>query len=116
MIYLSSLSDMPTIRGIVTQESVPKGAWTGDDIEHIIEYSILAFLFYRAFVQTKYQKSAVVATVLFCVAFGLFDELHQFFVPLRTLSLRDLFWDLVGGSTVRFSSLLLKLEKKEESI
>lgn len=108
IIYFSSIQELPTIRGIISNEPVPKGAWTGDEIEHVIEYAILAFLFFRAFIYTRYQKYAIIATVFFCVIFGIFDELHQSFVPLRTLSIRDLFWDIIGSSTVRFSSILLK--------
>ncbi len=99
--YTSSISDLPTIRGIMTQEPVPKGAWTGDQIEHIAVYSVLAFLFYRAVMQTRYKNVGVIATIFFCVAFGLLDEVHQAFVPGRTFSLLDLFWNFIGSLFVR---------------
>lgn len=107
IIMLSSLQDVPTIRGIISQEPVPAGSWTGDDIEHVLEYGFLAFLFYRMILQTKYQQYGILATVLFCVAFGLSDEFHQMFVFTRTPSFKDLFFDFVGGFSVRISSKLL---------
>lgn len=106
IIYLSSISNIPTIRGIITQEPVPKGLWTGDEIEHIIEYSILSLLFYRSLKPTKYYNQAVTATIIFAVIFGLFDEIHQHFVPLRTFSILDLLWDFIGGLTIRITSKL----------
>lgn len=107
IIALSSISNVPTIRGVLTQEPVPKDAWTGDDIEHVIEYGFLAFLFYRMIMQTKYQKHGIIVTVLFCLAFGVSDEFHQMFVLTRTPSFKDLFFDFVGSLTIRISSKLL---------
>ena len=104
IIVLSSIPDVPTIRGIVSKEPVAPGSWTGDDIEHIFEYGILAFLFYRMMMQTKYQTHAVFATIIFCVLFGMTDELHQMFVLTRTPSFKDLFFDFVGGLTINLSS------------
>lgn len=99
--YTSSFPNLPTIRGVVTQEPVPEGAWTGDQIEHILVYSFLAFLFYRAIMQTKYHRVGVVAAILFCVVFGLIDEMHQAFVPGRTFSLLDILWNFIGSLFVR---------------
>lgn len=107
IIYLSSLSNIPTIRGIITQEPVPKGSWTGDEIEHIIEYSILSLLFYRSLKPTKYHNQAFTATIIFAIIFGLFDEIHQHFIPLRTFSILDLLWDFIGGLTIRITSKLI---------
>ncbi len=107
IIALSSVSNVPTIRGIISQEPVPKDAWTGDDIEHVVEYGFLAFLFYRMILQTKYNQYGIVATVLFCVLFGVSDEFHQMFVFTRTPSFKDLFFDFVGGLSVQISSKLL---------
>ncbi len=111
IIYLSSMQNIPTLRGVVSTKPVEPGSWTGDDIEHLVLYGILAFLFYRAFVQSQYAKHAFLATVLFCVVFGFFDELHQSFVPTRTMSLRDILWNFIASLTSRFSSVLIKKEQ-----
>ncbi len=107
IIYLSSISNIPTIRGLITQEPVPKGSWTGDEITHIIEYSILSLLFYRAIKPTQYQHQAFIITIIFSLIFGLFDEIHQHFVPLRTFSTLDLIWDFLGGLTTRITAKML---------
>lgn len=107
IISLSSISNIPTIRGVITHQPVPKGAWTGDEIEHIIEYSILAFLFYRALQPTKFKDRAHLATIIFIVIFGFLDEVHQYFVPLRTFSILDFFYDTVAGFTTRITAKLL---------
>lgn len=99
--YSSTISDLPTIRGIVTQEPVPKDAWTGDEIEHILSYALLAFLFYRAVMQTKLTSVGVGLTLLFCIGFGLFNELQQSFVAERTFSYLDLLWNFVGSLFVK---------------
>ena len=99
--YSSTISDLPTIRGIVTNEPVPKGAWTGDEIEHIAVYALLAFLFYRAFIQTKYQHIGVAATIMFCIIFGFFNEFQQAAVPERTFSMMDVLWNFVGSLIVK---------------
>lgn len=100
--YSSTISDLPTIRGIVTSEPVPKGAWTGDEIEHIVVYALLAFLFYRAFMRTKYSNVGVAVTIIFCIGFGLFNEFQQAAVPERSFSMMDVLWNFVGSLFVKF--------------
>lgn len=99
--YSSTISDFPTIRGVVTQEPVPEGAWTGDELEHIFAYALLAFLFYRAVKETKYATASVAATILFCAAFGFWNELQQSFITDRSFSMMDMFWNLLGSLFVK---------------
>lgn len=110
IIFLSSLHNVPTIRGVVSTEPVSPGSWTGDEVEHLILYGILAFLVYRVIIHTKYAQHAFLATIFFCVLFGIFDELHQSFVPTRTMSVRDIVWNFIASLTSRFSSVLIKKE------
>lgn len=110
ILYTSSISDLPTIRGIVTREPVQQGAWTGDEIEHIFVYAIFSFLVYRAVQQTSYQhssKASFIITFCFLALFGILDELHQSTVPLRTMSMVDFFYDCIGAATIRVTSKLL---------
>ncbi len=99
--YSSTISDFPTIRGVVTQEPVPEGAWTGDEIEHILAYAFLAFLFYRAVKETNYQHVGIAATILFCASFGLWNEFLQSSIAERSFSMADMFWNLVGSLFVK---------------
>lgn len=106
IIYLSSLSDIPTIRSAFTKEPISKDAWTGDELEHIFEYGLLAFLFNRSILPTRFKNKAFLLTIIFIVLFGLFDEIHQYFVPKRSFSIIDLVWDFIGGLTTRITSRL----------
>jgi len=100
-VYSSTISDVPTIRGIVTEEPVPKGAWTGDEVEHILAYALLAFLFYRAIKETKYQHVGVTVTLVFCAVFGLWNEFLQISTAERSFSMMDVFWNIVGSLFVK---------------
>ena len=97
---ISTISEVPTIRGILTQEKLPKGVWTGDDIEHIVEYGIFAFLSLRMFKQTKLKFRAHQFAILLTILYGATDELHQLFVPERTASIKDLFFDALASLIV----------------
>lgn len=97
---ISTISEVPTIRGLITNEKPPKDAWTGDDIEHIVEYGIFAFLSLRMFKQTKFKIFAYQFAILLTILYGATDEIHQFFVPERSASIRDLFFDALASLIV----------------
>ena len=88
---------------IASSMSAPQNffpGWVGelnDKIIHMLEYAILAILCYRAFLHAGGPQLAefpgmlaIVATVLF----GVSDEIHQSFVPLRHADP----WDLVANA------------------
>jgi VanZ family protein len=56
---------------------------------HLIEYSILAFLFLFAI----YKKRL---TVIICYLYAISDELHQYFISGRSGRFRDTLIDLIG--------------------
>ena len=74
--------------------------WAGeinDKVVHTLEYAILAILCYRAFLHAAGPRLADFAGVLAIVGailFGVSDELHQYFVPLREADP----WDLVANA------------------
>jgi VanZ family protein len=73
----------------------------GDKTLHGIEYGVLGILTYRAFRYAGGAWSASHALLLAIVAsttYGLTDEIHQFFVPLRHADMWDLLTDAVGSS------------------
>ena len=98
--YLSTISEVPTIRGLISHEKPPKDAWTGDDIEHIVEYGIFAFLSLRMFKKTKFKMYSHQLAILITILYGATDELHQLFVPERTASIKDLFFDALASLMV----------------
>jgi VanZ family protein len=71
-----------------------------DKLIHIIIYGILAAAAIVAFDRrTRIERSLKVAllVVLFCLVYGLLDELHQSYIPGRDASIADVVADGVGA-------------------
>ncbi len=72
-----------------------------DTVLHAVEYGILGVLCYRAF---RYAagawgaRSAILLAIVAATIYGLTDELHQAFVPLRQADALDLLTDLAGAT------------------
>lgn len=56
---------------------------------HIIEYSVLVILL---FIATRKYNHALFIGILYAIS----DEIHQSFVPGRTATIRDIFYDITG--------------------
>lgn len=84
-------------------------SWAGeinDKVLHMLEYAILAILCYRAFLHAAGKQLsgfAVVLAIVATVLFGVSDEIHQSFVPLREADP----WDLVADAAGSFMGVLL---------
>jgi VanZ family protein len=67
-------------------------------IAHLIEYSVLAVLFYRAvnkgFKKIGNWKLPLILTIIYALS----DEVHQLYVATREGKLRDVFIDSFGGA------------------
>lgn len=73
-----------------------------DKVAHMIAYGALAFsalwfLYERAL---ENPRRTVLVCVLFCVFYGISDEYHQSFIPLRSVSIFDLLADAMGALLV----------------
>ncbi len=70
-------------------------------LAHVTEYGILALLLLHAFYKTTglTGKSALIASLLICMAYASSDEFHQLFVAGRAGRLTDVFID-TGGSAI----------------
>jgi VanZ family protein len=82
---------------------------------HIVEYSILGVLIYRALKQEKInRKEAVIYAIIIAAFYGFTDEFHQSFTPHRTTRLRDVVIDTIGatGGILFVWKLLPKMPKK----
>lgn len=73
-----------------------------DKIVHFFIFFVFCVLTHRA---VKHQnrfpllaRHHLLSSVLLTVAYGVIDEAHQIFVPIRTPSLRDLLADGLGAS------------------
>ena len=72
-----------------------------DKVLHAVEYGILSLVCYRAFrwaAGPAVARQAVVLAIVTASAFGLTDEVHQAFVPLRESSWQDWLADTVGAA------------------
>jgi VanZ family protein len=92
---VSSVSDTP---------SLPGGP--SDKLLHVIVYAGLAVLAVRALAGGLNKRVSVRTAWLalaVTVGYGVTDELHQYFVPLRTMDALDIAADAVGGAAAVFA-------------
>ena len=77
--------------------------WGSDKLKHFLAYAVLAFLLNLSLlVQEKRSlssKQAAFMTLGICLFYGLFDEIHQIFIPGRSAELLDLAADVTGALT-----------------
>lgn len=76
----------------------PTRIW--DKAAHFCEYTLFAFLICRAVLLLKPMAPvrAAICAVALATAFGVTDEIHQFFVPGRDSSPYDLLADFLGST------------------
>lgn len=90
----------------------------GDRVLHAVEYGVLSVLCYRAFGYAAGAWAATRAVTLAIVAsigYGITDEIHQAFVPLRDADPADVFMDAIGATVaVLFWSQLVEPVKAED--
>jgi VanZ family protein len=68
---------------------------------HFLEYAVFGFLTARAFKNSgnsKKPENSPFYAVDFCLAYSITDELHQYFVPGRSMQLSDIFLDTLGAT------------------
>ncbi len=91
IVYLSSLSNP-------SQNFPSFFSDFSDKLVHGVEYGILGILLYRALRHTT-QISQNIGVAIFCAsAFGISDELHQWFVPHRHADIWDVIADTSGAA------------------
>jgi VanZ family protein len=92
-----------------------------DKFVHAVEFAILGYLLFRAVIHTPsfwLQRHALLVAIVVAVFFGLSDEIHQFFVPLRRLDMFDLAFDslgaILGSLTALWIEIRILARKKRE--
>lgn len=86
-----------------------------DKLAHLSAYGVLAAATLFAFSERwKVERAglAVLLTTLFCLFYGLTDELHQSFIPGRAPSVGDIMADFGGAGLVGLLWLRLKRRMK----
>jgi VanZ family protein len=97
--YLSSQSVLPDTLPSFVEE-------LGDKVHHMMTYGLFGLLWYRAFRfcgGTWAAPRAVFLAILASALYGVTDELHQWFVPLRETDPWDLMADTVGAAVAVIS-------------
>jgi VanZ family protein len=82
----------------------------GDKYLHIAGYALLGMLFFRAFRSShRANRLFVVAllSILASTAYGISDEIHQYFVPYRSADIMDVLADMVGSAAGVMAYFLL---------
>lgn len=64
---------------------------------HLMEYGLLAYLFYRALRNDFPSKKAYVLGFLFASVFGFFDEAIQYVLPNRVFEIRDVMTNVMAA-------------------
>jgi len=80
-------------------ESVPELPYI-DKLLHFIAYAVLGALFLRAYKTLRIRNKLnllIMLSILSSSLYGISDELHQYFVPLRSAEWMDIFADILGS-------------------
>lgn len=84
-----------------------------DKVLHAVEYAGLAVLCYRAFrwaAGPSVARQALVLAIVTASIYGVTDEVHQFFVPLRESSWLDWLADTAGATVGALSWRFIRSE------
>ncbi|WP_447961967.1 VanZ family protein [Nitrospira sp. Ecomares 2.1] len=93
IVYLSSQSNP------AQQLHIPSFLFKiNDKILHACEYGVLGILLYRAFKYTTPMAGNMGLAIICVIAFGISDEIHQWFVPQRQADIWDLVADTFGAA------------------
>lgn len=85
-------SSIPNLSGLEMKITM------ADKIAHFAEYFVLGFLVARAFMRFGIGSTRKIAGfILMAAVFGILDELHQAFIPGRTVDILDMAADVLGS-------------------
>lgn len=71
-----------------------------DKLYHVVEYAVFAFLLARSFKYVNkpfFKSNFVLLAVIVGSLYGLSDEFHQIFIPLRSFDIFDIAADAFGS-------------------
>lgn len=93
---------MAMLFGLSSLRNVPAGPpMVSDTLVHMLLYAGLATVVLRAVAHGTWRRVTLAASLtatLIAVTYGIFDEIHQAFVPPRTFQIRDIISDAIGAS------------------
>ena len=110
LIYMGLIFIASSIRG----DALPEiRIWNGDKFIHLVKYGILSWILGKAFRTSEnkvFINQAVVLSVMLTILYGISDEIHQSFVPLRCPDVYDVVADGIGGILAQGIFLIKKKE------
>lgn len=89
-IFIFFLSSQQELLWVSRAEEQTIGFKTSSFFKHIVEYAILGGLL-------RIASNDLPSIFMFSVFYGVTDEIHQWFVPLRVLSPYDMLANSIGG-------------------
>ena len=97
------------------EENLPSFVFkeVSDKVLHAVAYGILSLLCYRAFrwaAGPAIARQAVVLAIVTASLYGVTDEVHQAFVPLRESSWLDWLADTIGAAIAAMSWRFIRSE------
>ncbi len=88
-----------------------------DKLVHFCMYLGLGFLTFRSWSQTAKSRNTAWLAVLFCVLYGMMDEVHQLFLIDRTADVIDWIMDATGSIFgVMFYGLYLRMTHNKAGV
>ncbi|MFB3895137.1 MAG: VanZ family protein [bacterium] len=110
-IFISSSISHPPTSGIRIPEF--------DKFLHSIGYAVFGYFARRAFSQTKrdlFARYAGIFAIVFCVFYGISDEIHQSFVPPRETDPIDLLADTIGATVGQAIHYIKQTRNKKQML
>ena len=87
-----------------------------DKLFHVVQYALLGALSLRALGPglpgLLGRTEAVAAALLFCLAYGALDEVHQSYVPGREMDFLDLAADMLGAALAAVAYGRLRMDPR----
>jgi hypothetical protein len=106
LLYCAAIFVQSAYPSVVRLHDVP----FGDKYLHFAGYALLGILFFRAF-RSSHGGNRLFVVILLSIsastAYGISDEIHQYFVPSRSADVMDALADMVGSSAGVMAYFLL---------
>lgn len=97
--YMILIFYVSSLHGV---ETTPETRWNiriSQDIKHFAEFTVLGILMINFFIQDIPQPKilAITFATYFSIFYGVFDEVHQHFVPTRYCTIHDMTINMLGS-------------------
>ena len=100
--YISSIQVIP---------SLGKGIGIFPIIYHITAFFFLTLSLFISTLERKWDSKSILISLSLVTIYSILDELHQYFVPTRTMSVSDFFLDFTGIAIASIVYFILIFKK-----